>query len=195
MFNRWPTFGTPPVFESWSEMQAHIDRLTEVGAIDAPGRLYWTVRPSARFETLEVRMCDAGTTVDETVLLAALIRALVMASVGDAEAGRPVPECAHEVLRVAEWRAARFGLDGTLVDLIRSRSAAPGRVVEDLMTFVGPVLDATGDRAEVEDLLRLHMAHGTSAHRQRATFARTGSLGAVVEALVDETEPGDVGRD
>ena len=87
VFNRWPTFLTPSVFASWDDFRRHRDLLLETSSIDEPGRLYWTVRPSARYQTLEVRVCDAGTTVDEAVMVAGLVRALV-ASGGAGGRGR-----------------------------------------------------------------------------------------------------------
>ncbi len=102
-FSRWPTFLTPGVFDGWSDYQTHIDVLLESGSIDAPGRLYWTVRPSANFDTLEFRMCDACTSVDEAVLVTGLIRALVAVSLERHAPASPLLMCAQS------WCGRRSG--------------------------------------------------------------------------------------
>lgn len=190
VFSRWPTFLTPSVFSSWAEFCDHIDLLHATGSIDAPGRLYWTVRPSARFETLEFRVCDACTTLDEAVLVAGLIRALVHVSVQRAERGDPVPPTRPEAVRVAEWRAARYGLDATLVDLEAGREAPAADVIAAFVNHVRPGMEDDDDRAEVVELLARLLTDGTNARRQRQVYERTGSLAAVVAHLEAETVAG-----
>lgn len=191
-FSRWPTFLTPGVFDGWSDYQTHIDVLLESGSIDAPGRLYWTVRPSANFDTLEFRMCDACTTVDEAVLVTGLIRALVAVSLEKARAGEPPPDVRPELVRAAEWRAARWGLGAELIDLSTNRAEPARQVVGALLEHVRPGLEETGDLAEVDDLLERLLASGGSAARQRRAFgaASPPSPAAVIEHLMAETADG-----
>ncbi len=190
VFSRWPTFLTPSVFSSWAEFGDHLELLQTTGSIDAPGRLYWTVRPSARFETLEFRIGDACTTVDEAVLMAGLVRALVQVSLQRAEAGDRPPAVRAEAVPAAEWRAARYGLDATLVDLTAGRQAAATDVIAAFVDHVRPGLEDGGDGAEVLELLDRVLTDGNSARRQRRVFARTGSLTAVVDHLDVETAAG-----
>ena len=194
VFNRWPTFLTPGTFEDWAAYQAHVDLLVETGTIDAPGRVYWTVRPSATFDTLEFRVCDACTTVDEAVLVTGLIRALVATSLDRARRRVPVPDVRQELVRAAEWRAARWGLSGELVDLAGGRSAPAVEVVGGLLDHLRPGLEETGDRDEVVELLDWLLSVGTSAERQRSQVPPGGGAAptAVIDHLAAETALGDV---
>lgn len=190
VFSRWPTFLTPSVFSSWAEFRDHVDLLRTTGSIDAPGRLYWTVRPSARFETLEFRVCDACTTLDEAALMAGLVRALVHVSLQRAERGEPPSPVRAEAVPVAEWRAARYGLDATLVDLDAGREAPAPEVIAAFVAHVRPGLEAGGDGDEVLELLARVLTDGNSARRQRQVYDRTGSLDDVVDHLEAETTAG-----
>ncbi len=187
VFNRWPTFLTPDTFDSWDAVQSHIDLLLETGTIDGPGRLYWTVRPSARFETLEVRICDACTTVDEAVMVAGLVRAAVVSSAQQAESGRAAPVVRPEMLRAAEWRAARFGLGGDLIDIAAGRARPAATVVRSFLRHLEPALEATDDRTEVRRLVAQQLERGSSARRQRRVMAHAGSISAVVDHVAAET--------
>ncbi len=131
-------------------------------------------------------------TVDETVLVTGLIRALVAVSLEKARAGEPPPGVRPELVRAAEWRAARWGLDAELIDLLTNR-AEPGRqVVGALVEHVRPGLEETGDLAEVDDLLERLLAADGSAARQRRAFAAASppSPTAVIEHLMAETADG-----
>ncbi len=192
VFNRWPTFLTPGTFDDWADFQQHLDELEGTGTIDGPGRVYWTVRPSATFDTLEFRVCDACTTVDEAVLVTGLTRAMVATALLAAERGEDPPEVRQELVRAAEWRAARWGLDGELIDLEAGTSGPAAEVVAGLVEHIRPGLERTGDGPEVDDLLARLLAVGTSAARQRRVHEARGaqSRTAVIEHLGDETAAG-----
>ncbi len=189
VFHRWPTTGLPEPFASRAEYDALVDTMRAVGAIDAPARLYWDLRPSARYPTLELRIADVCQTVEESVTVAGLFRALVVEAAAAEGDGAPVPTARPELLRAALWRAARYGLEGDLLDA-RTPASRPARsVVEDLLDRLGPHLDALGDTERVGAGVAWILEHGTGAERQREAFARRGSLEDVTEAIATATVP------
>jgi carboxylate-amine ligase len=187
LWRRWPMAGTPEPFASRAEFEDVVESLFATGAIDDHARIYWDVRPSARFPTLEFRVTDVCLTVDETVMVAGLIRGLVRTCHEQSRAGDPVPEARSEVIRAATWRAARYGLDADLVDVLAREAVPAGIMVDRLLDFVGPGLRDLGDWEEVSRLVKRTVGGGTGAARQRAVLARTGRLEDVVDYAVAET--------
>ena len=126
--------GTPQAFRSRAEYDELVAALVATGSIEDGTKIYWDVRPSARFETLEFRVADVCLTVDEAVMMAGLARALARTCHAQAVADEPVTHARPELLRAAKWRAARYGLDADLIDVeaggrcpraSRSRSCSP----------------------------------------------------------------------
>lgn len=184
MWQRWPTAGPPGAFEDAAEYDALVAGLVADGTITDPGMIYFDVRPSCHLPTLELRISDACPRVDDVVLLAGLFRALVLREC--AADGRFAP-VRGERLRSATWRAARFGLGDALVDPVSGGPAPAGRVVRDLLAGLRPVLEEQGDWELVSGLAEDLLRRGDCAARQRAAYARSGSLRDVVAGLVAET--------
>jgi len=187
VFDRLPVTGTPPVLGRRSEYDGLVEELVATGSMPDATRLYWDVRPSARFPTVEFRVCDVGLTIDDAVMAAGLIRALVRTCHAQAVAGEPVPPVRSEVVRSARWRASRDGLDGELVDLGAGRARPAAEVVERLLAFLRPALESAGEWGEVSALVAQTLARGTGARRQREVFERTGSLVELVGWMADQT--------
>jgi carboxylate-amine ligase len=195
VFHRWPTAGIPEHLEDRAAYERVVDQLTRTEAIDGPPRLYWDVRPSARYPTLEFRACDVATTIDESVAIAALIRAMVETTHADAVADVAFVPPNPELLRAALWRASRFGMSGKLIDVDAVRLAPAAVVLGSVLDRVGPSLDARGDLEGVVTTLGFILREGTGAHRQRA--ARNGDLtpsgmAAVVDRVATATLAGAV---
>lgn len=187
VWSRWPISGIPEPFASRAEYDDAVSILVRTGAVDAPGRLYWDVRPSARYPTLEFRVADACLTVDDTLVIAGLIRALVMTCSDDARREVALPARRHELIRTAAWRAARHGLGADLID-VTERQAAPARdVVEGLLAYVRPALETTGDWQLVSGGVARMFDHGTGAVRQREAFTERGRIEGVVDFIVEQT--------
>jgi glutamate---cysteine ligase / carboxylate-amine ligase len=187
VWNRWPTAGMPEAFASRAEYDALVAALVATGSLREPTKLYWDVRPSAKQETLEFRVADVCTDVDEAVMVAGLARALAFTCHDDAVRGAPAPQPRPELLRAAKWRASRHGLDADLVDVLGGRALPAAELVQLFLAAVRPGLEAAGDLEEVGELVAATVARGTGAARQREAFRRTGSLEAVVDLLVEET--------
>ncbi|MDD7942088.1 glutamate--cysteine ligase [Actinomycetospora lutea] len=186
-WHRWPTAGPPAPLRDAAEYDALIGDLLASGTMSDPGMVYFDMRPSAHQDTVEVRICDAGPSVDGVVLIAGLARALVRHGVRAHVDGRPTPRYRPELLRAASWRAARSGLEGDLVDVPGRELVPPSRAVRLMLEHLADDLDEAGDRAVVEELALEALARGSSAARQRQRANRSGGLEAVVDMLVAET--------
>ena len=187
-FARWPVTGAPDALGDRATYDALVADLVETGMIDDASHLYWDVRPSTKFPTLEVRVADTCPSLDDVVLHAALARSLVRVSADAAERETPFAPLRAEVLRAARWRAARFGLQDQLLDVGAHVLRPAAEVVEELLARLRDDLEELGDWDEVRALTDQVLARGTSAARQRAVAsAAGGDLAAVTAALVDET--------
>lgn len=184
MWQRWPVSGPPPYFSSYDAYEQLLTALTDSGTLPDRRTLFWDIRPSSRYPTVEVRVADVPVTAEESALLALLVRALTVTALRAVERGDPGPELSAELLRAACWRAARDGLRGKRMDPRTGRLSPADGLVPSLLHHIGPALEETGDRETVVALLRRLAACGTGADRQRAVHARRGSLLDVVDALV-----------
>ncbi len=187
VWQRWPMAGTPGTFADRSEYEDLVRSLLATGAIDDPARIYWDVRPSAKFDTVEFRVADANLTVDEAVMTAGLVRGLVVTCHRQALDGQPWADTRPELRRAAMWKAARFGLDGPLVDLDGCRSRPAGEMVGRLLDVVRPALIDLGDWDRVRALVAGVVTGGTGAVRQRRAFGRRRRLIDVVDLVLAET--------
>jgi carboxylate-amine ligase len=187
---RWPMAGPPLSFASLAEHDALVQSLVKTGSISSETKIYWDVRLPKHVPTIEFRVADVCPTVDEAVMIAGLIQALVQTCHQQGQEDIMVPAIRHEVLRAAHWRAARYGLEGELVDPVAETSLPATEMVQRLLTLVRPALEASGDWSEVSGLVEKTLTHGNSAMRQRAVYARTGRLEDVVDLLTEETAQG-----
>jgi glutamate---cysteine ligase / carboxylate-amine ligase len=183
VWSRWPSAGPPPPVRDGAGWDALVADLVRTGTIADDGMVYFDVRPSRRYPTIELRICDSTPLLEDVVTLAGLGRALVLTAL------RSPGEVAYrpELVRAASWRAARSGITGVLVDP-REPVARPARiVVESLVEHVRPVLEELGDAERVLSGVDGLLRRGTSADRQRAAYARAGHLPDSVDDLLTET--------
>lgn len=190
VWTRWPSATPWPGFGSVAGYEELVRDLIATGAITDRGQIYWDLRLSQDNPTLEFRIADACLSIDETLLQAALCRALVRTAWQEIAAGLPAPTVGREVLMAARWKAARFGLQGDLVD-VRVPVARPARdVVDGLLDHVDDALRVDRCRDEVRTLVEVALREGTGSQRQRQVQETGGSLHDVVEMLVHETAHG-----
>ncbi|MBT0773757.1 glutamate--cysteine ligase [Kineosporia sp. J2-2] len=185
--DRWPAAGPTAPFRDPAEYHAMVDSLIDAGVILDTGMVYFDARLSARYPTIEIRVADVGAEPGSAVPVAALCRALVDAAV--AGSGDPWPQARPELLRGAAWRASRYGLTADLVDPLTGQAIPARARVQQLVDRVRPALVRHGDLDRVEDALHQVLEHGTGAERQRAAFARRGSLTDVVHDAVERGRP------
>ncbi|MFF0723003.1 glutamate--cysteine ligase [Micromonospora sp. NPDC003816] len=171
---RWPSIGPTPYFASAAEYDATVADLVEAGIMLDPTMVYWYARPSANYPTIEIRVGDVCPSVDDTVLHAALVRALVTTMVDDIRRGTPAPRLRSCLVAAAHWRAAHHGLDGDLIDLRTTRPRPAWDLVADLLTVVSPALSVHGDLDYVRQQLDRLRRTGTGAARQRLLLGDTG---------------------
>lgn len=190
LFQQLPTAGVPPQFWSWAEYEAMVADLEHVGQIDGWDELRWDIRPSPRWGTIEVRVCDGMPTTLEVGALAALVQCLVDDFSSRLDAGETLPSLQPWFVRENKWRAARYGTDAIVI----LNAAGDERLVtEDLVDLVArlePVAERLGCLSELHDTLRV-AATGASYQRQLAVAEATGGdLRAVVASLVRELRVG-----
>ncbi|WP_199723513.1 MULTISPECIES: glutamate--cysteine ligase [unclassified Micromonospora] len=186
-WERWPSVAPTPWLESHEHYGRLIRQLIASGVMLDEGMLYWYARLSAKYPTVELRIGDVCPSVDDAVLVAALVRALVATAMSDVEAGRPALPTDHHLLVGAHWRAAHDGLEGDGVDVTTGELRPAWELLDRFVERMRPALEQHGDWAEVTDLLSGLRRHGTGAARQRAVFARTGKLTDVVRDVARQT--------
>ncbi|MEV7331271.1 glutamate--cysteine ligase [Micromonospora sp. NPDC093244] len=186
-WERWPSVAPTPWLESYEHYQRLIRQLISSGVMLDEGMLYWYARLSAKYPTVELRIGDVCPSVDDAVLVAALVRALVATAMSDVEAGRQALRTDHHLLVGAHWRAAHDGLEGEGVDVTTGELRPAWELLDEFVQRMRPALEQHGDWAEVTDLLGGLRRHGTGAARQRAVFARTGKLTDVVQDVARQT--------
>ena len=192
VFRGFPRTGIPNVVPSWYDFENYVDTLMKTNCVASASKIWWDVRPSAKYPTLELRICDVCTRVDETICIAAIWQAILLKIYKmrrDNTTFRVYPQM---LIEENKWRAMRFGLSGNLIDLGKQQEAPAGELIRELVTwFVDDVVDDLGSRKEVEYALKI-IEGGSSADRQLATYERTGDLNAVVDQLIAETAEGVV---
>jgi glutamate---cysteine ligase / carboxylate-amine ligase len=184
-WTRWPSNGARESFGDVETYRWTTQKMIDWGAAFDPAMVYFDVRLSEKYPTVEVRVADVCTEVEDAALVAALARALV-ATAADEDHGDGSP-WRGDLLRVAAWRASRYGLSGQLVHPETFELAPARHVVDALAEHVGESLDQAGDREFVADTFEQVLSRGTGAGRQRAIFEATGELRAVVKDLRERT--------
>lgn len=193
IWRRWPTAGVPGRFADWAEYQQVGALLQRGGSVDE-GMFYWDVRPAPVTGTIEFRIADACTTIDDVLVQAALSRALVRTERLAMLEGREEAAVRDEILKLATWRAARFGLAGTLVDPLATGAVTTDRAVRKMLDHVRPALEDAEDWMVVAPLVEHLLETGSSAQRQRALVRAGGTFHDVVASLIAATRP-DGGTD
>jgi glutamate---cysteine ligase / carboxylate-amine ligase len=188
VWSRWPSAGPGDPFGDAAGYRRVADTLMEWEAAIDPGMLYFDARPSERFPTVEIRVADTCTEIDDALLVAVLARALVDTGAAQWAAGAPPAQWRTDLLRAATWRAAKVGVADRLVDPATRALAPSPAVLDSLVAHVRSALDAAGDAELVDALVESLMSGGGGAGRQRAVAGTQGDLDAVVADLRDRTE-------
>ena len=192
-FSEWPRMGLPEIFVDDAQYDRFVARLVEAEVITDASFVWWLIRPSTKYPTLEMRVCDSCTRVDDAVAIAALYRCLLHAVWRRPELNAGFGPVEHGICAENVWQAQQGGTSARFVDAA-SGSRVPVRAVLDaaleLCAEDAAALDCVGWVARTRDILE----RGSSADRQLATYARAGGDGAhalrrVVEGLAAETAP------
>jgi carboxylate-amine ligase len=190
VFRNFPRTGVPPIMRSYGDYSELLDSLVQTHSVPDGSKIWWDVRPHHAYPTLEFRVCDVCTRVEEAVCIAAILQAIV-AKIWklrrDNLTFRVYPTA---MIEENKWRAVRFGLDGKLIDFGKEQELPARELISEMLQwFVDDVVDELGSRREVEYAFEI-MRNGTSADRQLAVFERTNDLKAVVDRVIAETAEG-----
>jgi carboxylate-amine ligase len=190
VFRSFPRTGIPRSLNSWNEFEEMISTLVETGSIPNASKIWWDIRPNFSYPTLEMRICDVCTRVDEAVCVAALFQAVIAKVWKLRRDNLSWRQYSAAFIEENKWRACRYGLDGQMIDFGKSRQLPARQLIEELVRwFVDDVVDDLGSRKEVEYAFTI-LKNGTSADRQLAVYEKTGDLKAVVDQLIAETAEG-----
>lgn len=190
IFRGFPRTGVPPIFQAWGDFDELAKTMVRTNCIPNNSKIWWDVRPNHSFPTLEFRICDVFTKVDECVCIAAILQAIIAKLWKLRQDNMTFRVYPTALIEENKWRAVRFGLDGKLIDLGKHRELPARDLIRELIEwFIGDVVDELGSRKEVEYAYTI-LEQGTSADRQLAVYQKTNDLQAVVAHLIAETEEG-----
>ena len=186
VFRRFPRTGIPDHFHSWNEYEEYVQTLIDLHCIDNGKKVWWDLRPQPTFGTLEFRICDVPTAPRASIAIAAVAQAIIVKLYRLRLRNLGFRQYHRALIEENKWRAARWGIDGKLIDFGQRREVPMRELGLELLEFIDDVLDDLGSRREV-DYIRKILAEGTSAERQLQVYRETGNLRAVVQSVVDET--------
>src|SRR6266511_986277 len=189
VFERFPRTGIPDAFQSLSEYEDYLKLLVATNCIDNPKKIWWDVRLHPFFNTIEFRICDAQSRVDDTIALAALMQAIVFKLQKLRRNNVTFRRYQKRLLDENRWRAGRYGLDGKLIDFGRNCEVDERDLLEEMLEFVAKEVVELGNEHEIEHIERI-MREGTGADRQLMVWERTQDMKAVVDQIVAETNEG-----
>jgi glutamate---cysteine ligase / carboxylate-amine ligase len=189
VFRRFPRTGVPELFESWSAYENFVNLLVKLNSIDNGKKIWWDVRPHPTFGTLEFRMCDVATKVEEAIAIAAITQAIVVKLHKLYTGNMGFRLYRRALIEENKWRAARYGIEGKLIDFGKEAEVPMRELAAELLEFIDDVVDDLGSRSACEYVNTI-LREGTSAERQLRVYQETGDLKAVVRHLVEETRGG-----
>jgi carboxylate-amine ligase len=191
VWQRFPRSGLPEIFTSAAEFERYVNTLVATNCIDNGKKIWWDLRPHPFLPTLEFRVCDMPPTLDDTLALAALFQALVARLDWMRARGQSLKLYPNALLNENKWRAARYGLEGKLIDYPNLREIPTRDALHELLTFVEGTAEDLGSRQEMRYLRRLiDSKEGTGADRQLAVYEQTGQLASVTRWLTHSTMHG-----
>ena len=189
LFKKFPRTDIPDYFSSYSEFDNYVNLLLKTGCIDKPKKIWWDVRPHPHFPTLEFRICDIPSRVDEVIAIAALFQAITAKLYKLYRMNMGFRLYRRALIQENKWRAVRWGLEGKLIDFGKQKEVPVRDLIYELLEFVDDVVDELGSRKELE-YIHVILKNGTSADRQLRKFEEAEDLNAVVDQLISETMEG-----
>jgi carboxylate-amine ligase len=197
VFDALPRTGVPERFASYSEYERHIRILMDAGLINDATRIWWDLRPSAKFPTLETRIMDVCTSLDDTIALASLLVCILRMLYRLRRNNQRWRMYTPMLIRENRWRAMRYSFDEGLIDLAKGVVVPFDELLNELLGLVAEDAEALGCTEEINSLQHI-LQRGTSAHRQLEKYEleRAGgasdeeALMSVVDKLIHETAEG-----
>jgi glutamate---cysteine ligase / carboxylate-amine ligase len=186
IWSNFPRTGIPPDLGSYDEYQNYVELLVKTGSIDNGKKIWWDLRAHPNFPTIEFRVCDMPTRLEETICLAALMQAICAKLLRLREKNLGFRKYMPALIAENKWRAIRYGLDGELIDFGKQAEVPMRDLALELVDFVDDVVDELGSRSAVAYVHTI-LRDGTSADRQLDVYRATGDTRAVVDMLANET--------
>jgi glutamate---cysteine ligase / carboxylate-amine ligase len=186
VFKKFPRTDIPDHFDSYQSFQRYVNLLLETKCIQNPKKIWWDIRPHPYFPTLEFRICDIPTRVDDTIAIAALFQAIVAKLTQLINKNLGFRLYRRMLIQENKWRAVRYGLEGKLIDFGKQKEVPVRDLILELLEFVDDVLDDLGSRKEVEHIHTI-LERGTSADEQLQVYRETNDLKSVVDVLITRT--------
>jgi carboxylate-amine ligase len=189
VFERFPRTGIPDAFEGLSEYEDYLKLLVRTNCVDNAKKIWWDIRLHPFFDTLEIRVCDAQSRVDDTIAMAAVIQAVIVRLHKLQRNNLSFRIYRRRLIDENRWRAARYGLEGRLIDFGREQELETRSLLHEMLEFISSEIDELGSRREIEHIENI-MANGTGSDRQLDVWARTRDMREVVDHIVRETYEG-----
>jgi glutamate---cysteine ligase / carboxylate-amine ligase len=183
-----PLSGPPPAFRSYEHYRETIREYIEAKVVEEGTRVYWDLRLSERFPTIEFRVMDVCMRIETTVTLVGLIRALVRTCYEKALQDTQHLDVSSEFLKATHWCAARYGLHGELIDIYGKRSLPAPVFIEQMMEFLRPALEVDGDWERVSSGIQKILREGNDSRKQQAIYKKSGNFRDVVDFVISETK-------
>ncbi len=197
IWDEMPRTGLPEHFDSFSEYRRHTGALVNAGIIEDATKIWWDIRPSERFPTLEMRISDVCTRLDDAICIAALFRCWLRMLYRLRRENKKWRRYARMLIEENRWRAHRYGIDEGLLDFGRGVIVAYADLFEEMLSIIREDAEYFGCEKEVQHGWAI-LSEGTSAHRQLASYRNSIEQGAsmrqslegVVDMLLDDTLSG-----
>lgn len=187
VFDKFPRTNIPDYFPSYGEFSNFVNLLIKTNCIDNAKKIWWDIRPHPSFPTLEFRVMDVPMRYEETIAIAALIQATVAKLYKLHSNNQGFRLYRRALIMENKWRAARYGLDGKLIDFGKQIEVPLRDLIFEYLHFIDDVVDELGSREEIAYIYKM-LRNGTGADRQLKVWRETGDLKAVVDYIISETE-------
>ena len=190
IFKRFPRTGIPDEFQSPEHLQSFVNLLIKTGCIDNGKKIWWDVRPHYLYDTVEVRICDMPTNIEDTLAIVALVQALMAKLYLMYRRNTAWRRYSRSLIEENKWRALRFGTDAKMIDFGRQEERPFTELVQELVEFISEATEIFGTHDYMNRVIQI-AERGTSAHRQVEVYEKAGgNVKAVVDWLIEETMRG-----
>jgi carboxylate-amine ligase len=189
VFDAFPRSGLPPAFSSFEEFELLIDRGVRTGSFEDYTFIWWDLRPHPKLGTIEIRVCDGQTRLENLAGLVALVQSLAATLAERYECDGALPIQPVTLIGENKWRAARYGLDAELIDLEHDRARPAREAALELVELAQPAAKRLGCEGELTQVEQL-CARGSGAEEQRKVEEEQGTLLAVAKWLAEQTVAG-----
>jgi carboxylate-amine ligase len=186
IFKQFPRTDIPDHFDSYPGFERYVELLVKTGCINDGKKIWWDCRPHPYFPTLEFRICDIPTRVDDTIAIAALFQAIVAKLYKLMDSNMGFRLYRRMLIQENKWRAVRYGLQGKMIDFGKNKEGPVVDLIRELLDFVDDVVDELDSRKEIEHIHTI-LERGTSADEQLRVYKETNDLKAVVDRLIELT--------